>query len=71
MLYIYARSVSDIDWRQLATSIHSYTTVLQPNNMGSSDEGLGEEANVRRKVKRTEMLVSNMLDGMVGVETTS
>ena len=54
----------------LGRRIHSYSGVLQANNMGSSDEGPSGEANVRRKAKRRRMIVSNLFDGMVRVEAT-
>ena len=38
--------------RSHATSIHNNSGVLQTNNMGYSNEGLGKEANILDKVDR-------------------
>ena len=52
----------------LATSIQGYPGVLQPNNVGNSDEGLGKEANVLREIERGGGIISNFLDTVVGME---
>ena len=44
----------------LATSVHSYSNVLQTNTVGNNDEVLGKEAKVLSEIERRGRLVSNL-----------
>ena len=71
-IYIYARSVLQHDvCSVIGRRIHCYSRVLQANNMGNNYECLREEANVRSKVERRRVIVSNLFDAMVRMKATS
>ena len=57
--------------RSRATSIHNNSGVLQANNMGYSDEGLGKEAGVLSEVKSRGRIDPNMFDTMISMEAAS
>ena len=55
----------------LATSIQGYPGVLQPNNVGNSDEGLGKEANVLSEIERGGKIVWDFFDAVVSMRGAS